>query len=275
MRRGSPTLGRFDSGAAPLALELALVLARRRPHDTLEVSAWSLRLSSRASLTVPMRSRRLSEGDRVRQVILSGEELGESTLLPTLAILASAALYATLPGRFVVGPSSGVFAAARWVVPALTVVLLLALIATVPQGRFARAIGVQAAHLRVGRRIAALTLTAIISAANAAAILLLVHLLVNGAHAQARLLLRAGIHMWCLNVLVFTLWFWELDNGGPAARRMAGPEGRDFLFPQQAAPELTVSDWQPRFLDYLYLAFTNATAFSPLTRCPSVAGRRC
>jgi hypothetical protein len=215
-----------------------------------------------------MRSRRFSESDRVRQVVVSGEELGESPLLPALAILASAFLYATLPGRFVVGPSAGVFAAARWIVPGLTVVLLLALVATVPQSRLVQAVGVHAHRLRVGRRVAALTLTAIVSAANAAAILLLVHLLVSGAHAQARLLLRAGIHMWCLNVLVFALWFWELDNGGPAARRTAGTEGRDFLFPQQATPEVTAGNWQPRFLDYLYVSFTNATAFSPTDTMP-------
>jgi uncharacterized protein DUF1345 len=215
-----------------------------------------------------MRSRRLPEGDRVRHVVLSDKELGESPVLPTLAILTSAALYATLPGRFVVGPSAGLFAAARWVVPTLTVVLLVALIATVPQGRLIQAIGVHGRHLRVGRRIAALAVTAVVSAANAAAILLLVHLLISGAHAQARLLLRAGIHMWSLNVLVFALWFWELDNGGPAARRTAGPEGRDFLFPQQASPELTVPGWQPRFLDYLYVSFTNATAFSPTDTMP-------
>jgi hypothetical protein len=74
--------------------------------------------------------------------------------------------------------------------------------------------------------------------------------------------------MWCLNVLVFALWFWELDNGGPAARRTAGPEGRDFLFPQQAAPELTEAVWRPLFLDYLYVSFTNATAFSPTDAMP-------
>jgi len=215
-----------------------------------------------------MRSRRLPEADRFGQVLLSGDELGESPLLPTLALVASAALYATLPSRFIVGPSAGVFAAARWIVPALTVILLAALIATVPHGRLARALPIPVRRLRIGRRVAALTLTAIVSAANGAAIILLVHLLVNGAHAQARLLLRAGIHMWSLNVLVFTLWFWELDNGGPVARRTAGPEGRDFLFPQQAAPEVTTSDWQPRFLDYLYLSFTNATAFSPTDTMP-------
>jgi hypothetical protein len=215
-----------------------------------------------------MRSRRLLEGDTVRKVVLSGAELGESPVLPTLALLTSAGLYATLPSRFVVGPSAGVFAAARWVVPALTVILLLALFATVPHGRIARAVGVQVQKLRVGRRITALTLTAIVTAANATAIVLLVRLLVRGAHADARLLLRAGIHMWCLNVLVFALWFWELDNGGPAARQTAGPDGRDFLFPQQAAPEVSEPGWQPRFLDYLYVSFTNATAFSPTDAMP-------
>ena len=74
--------------------------------------------------------------------------------------------------------------------------------------------------------------------------------------------------MWCLNVLVFALWFWELDNGGPVARRIAGPEGRDFLFPQQAMPEYSAPGWQPLFLDYLYVAFTNATAFSPTDAMP-------
>lgn len=204
----------------------------------------------------------------MRQMVVSGEELGESPLLPTLALLASAALYATLPGRFIVGPSAGVFAAARWVVPALTVILLLALVATVPRGRVARSVGVQVQKLRVGRRIAALTLTAIVTAANAAAIVLLVRLLVRGAHADARLLLRAGIHMWCLNVLVFALWFWELDSGGPAARRTGDPGGRDFLFVQQAMPDVFEPGWRPFFLDYLYLSFTNATAFSPTDTMP-------
>lgn len=204
----------------------------------------------------------------MRQMVVSGEELGESPLLPTLALLASAALYATLPGRFIVGPSAGVFAAARWVVPALTVILLLALVATVPRGRLARSVGVQVQKLRVGRRIAALTLTAIVTAANAAAIVLLVRLLVRGAHADARLLLRAGIHMWCLNVLVFALWFWELDNGGPAARRTGDPGARDFLFVQQAMPDVFEPGWRPFFLDYLYLSFTNATAFSPTDTMP-------
>jgi uncharacterized membrane protein len=74
--------------------------------------------------------------------------------------------------------------------------------------------------------------------------------------------------MWCLNVLVFALWFWELDSGGPHDRLKTAPKQRDFLFPQQAQPEVTEDGWRPLFLDYLYLSFTNATAFSPTDAMP-------
>ena len=69
---------------------------------------------------------------RARQIFLSSEELGESPLLPSLAILGAAALYATLPSRFIAGPSSGIFSVARWVVPGLTVLMLIALVASAP-----------------------------------------------------------------------------------------------------------------------------------------------
>ena len=201
-------------------------------------------------------------------MLLSSEELGESPLLPALAILTSAALYATLPSRFIAGPSSGLFSAVRWIVPALTILLLVALVASAPHGRLVQSVGLRARRVHIGRRIAVLAVTAVVSAANAASIVLTVHLLVRGAQAQASQLLRAGIHMWCMNVLVFALWFWELDNGGPLARSAAPPVGRDFLFPQQTLEEFTSARWQPRFLDYLYLSFTNATAFSPTDAMP-------
>jgi uncharacterized membrane protein len=205
---------------------------------------------------------------RTSRAILSAEELGESPVFPTLAILGAAALYATLPTGFVVGSSSGVFSSARWVVPTLTVILLLVLFSSVPHGPVARLLDLPTHRLRVGRRILVLTVMAIISAANAASIVWLVHLLVNGAQTQASQLLRAGVHMWCLNVLVFALWFWELDSGGPRARFEAGPADRDFLFPQQQQPEAAPEGWRPLFLDYLYLSYTNATAFSPTDAMP-------
>jgi hypothetical protein len=200
--------------------------------------------------------------------VQSTEEIGESPLFPTLAIAGAAALYATLPTRFVLGSSSGVFGVARWIVPTLTVILLLALLVSVPHGRVAKLLDIPSHRLRIGRRVIVLTLTAIVSAANAASIIWLVHLLVNGAQTRASQLLRAGIHMWCLNVLVFALWFWELDSGGPHDRLIPTSRKRDFLFPQQAQPEVAEQGWRPLFLDYLYLSFTNATAFSPTDAMP-------
>jgi Protein of unknown function (DUF1345) len=205
---------------------------------------------------------------RLGRLPLSDESIGESRLFPIAAVLGSAALYATLPSRFVAGQSAGAFSVARWFVPAVTVALLVALVATIPERRIARALGIVGTRVHIGRRALALSIIAIVTAANGAAIILLVHLLVNGAHAQASLLLRAGIHMWCLNVLVFALWYWELDNGGPLARLEAGPGGRDFLFPQQADPKIAPPGWRPLFLDYLYVSFTNATAFSPTDTMP-------
>ena len=205
---------------------------------------------------------------RFDRLPLSDESIGASRLFPIAAVLASAGLYATLPSKFVAGPSAGAFSVARWFVPAVTVVLLLALVASVPEKRFAKALGLAGGRLHVQRRALALTVIAVLTAANGAAIVLLVHLLLHGAHANASLLLRAGIHMWCLNVLVFGLWYWELDNGGPVARLQARPQGRDFLFPQQADPTAGQPNWRPLFLDYLYLSYTNATAFSPTDAMP-------
>jgi uncharacterized membrane protein len=69
-------------------------------------------------------------------------------------------------------------------------------------------------------------------------------------------------------VIVFALWYWELDRGGPAARAAARKVHPDFLFPQMTTPELVDPDWEPEFVDYLFLAFTNATAFSPTDTMP-------
>jgi hypothetical protein len=206
--------------------------------------------------------------ERVRLPLGSAEVLGESPLWPTLAVLTAAGLYATLPGRFIVGSGAGAFGALRWIVPALTVVLIVPLALTVPRNqRFLLAAEAQAGRIRLSRRVASTAVIALITLANGLSIILLVHLLVNGAHTQANLLLKAGIHLWITNVLVFGLWFWQLDGGGPLARRLRPDYAPDFLFPQQLLdqPELR---WQPTFIDYLYVAFTNATAFSPTDAMP-------
>ena len=191
----------------------------------------------------------------VRRAIPPAEELGESPLWPAAAIVAAAGLYADLPSRFLLGSSAGAFEVVRWVVPALTLLVLASLAAIRPRGRLTR------------RRLAIGTI-GIVSVANAVSIGLLIHLLINGAEANASPLLRAAVHMWVVNVLLFALWYWQLDGGGPLSRPSCAPDQRDFLFPQQTEEALARSGWRPLFLDYLYLSFTNATAFSPTDTMP-------
>jgi uncharacterized membrane protein len=204
----------------------------------------------------------------VRRVLAPADDLGESPLLPAAALIGAAALYADLPSRFIAGPSAGTFEAIRWVVPALTVLVLATFVAIRPRARLVRLFGWRPEVLHLTRRRLALVTIGIVSAANAASIVLLIHLLVNGAGTTAPPLLRAAVHMWVVNVLLFGLWYWQLDGGGPIARPTCAQTERDFLFPQQSDPALAESGWQPQFLDYLYLSFTNATAFSPTDAMP-------
>jgi uncharacterized membrane protein len=191
----------------------------------------------------------------VRRTIPSAADLGESPLWPAAALIAAAGLYADLPSSFIAGHGAGAFGVVRWIVPGLTVLVLASLAAIRPYWRITRR------HLVFGT-------IAIVSAANTASIGLLVHLLINGATATAPTLLRAAVHMWVVNVLLFALWYWQLDGGGPVARPACAPAQRDFLFPQQLEPVLADSGWRPLFLDYLYVSFTNASAFSPTDTMP-------
>jgi uncharacterized membrane protein len=193
----------------------------------------------------------------VRRALPPAEELGESPLWPAAAIVAAAGLYADLPSRFIAGPSAGAFGVVRWVVPGLTLLVLASLAAIRPRGRLNR------------HRLAIGTI-GIVSAANAVSIGLLVHIVINGEERAnaASTLLRAAVHMWVVNVLLFALWYWQLDGGGPLVRPSCPPAERDFLFPQQTEPALLETGWRPLFLDYLYVSFTNATAFSPTDAMP-------
>jgi uncharacterized membrane protein len=205
----------------------------------------------------------------VRRVLAPSEDLGESPLLPAAALVAAAVLYADLPSHFIAA-SSGAFGVVRWVVPALTVLVLLTLFAIRPSGPLARALGWPTHTLHLTRRRLSLAAIAFVSAANSASIVLLVHLLVNGAKATgtASPLLRAALHMWVVNVLLFGLWYWQLDGGGPLNRPTCAPGQRDFLFPQHTEPALADAGWRPLFVDYLYVSFTNAAAFSPTDTMP-------
>lgn len=118
------------------------------------------------------------------------------------------------------------------------------------------------------RRSIALELLAIVGLVNSALLLALIVSLVQGTEKSgSELLLKAGA-VWGTNIVAFGLWYWALDRGGPARRRMPDPPAPDFQFPQMENPGLAEVGWQPSLVDYLYVSFTNAIAFSPTDAMP-------
>ena len=182
---------------------------------------------------------------------------GEHRWPAALAVVVAIGLQLMLPDRMV--PQ------ARYLLPVLEVALLAALVVADPF-RMNR----ESALLRT----AGLGLTALVGLSNGWSVVLLVLDLVHGRPSSPAELLTAGAAIWLTNVLAFALVYWELDRGGPAARAAATHTRPDFLFAQMQSPQLADPDWEPRFADYLYLAFTNATAFSPTDVYRYPAGRR-
>ena len=175
----------------------------------------------------------------------------ESRWPASLAIIATVVLYLTLPDRYTLGPV--------WLFPVLELAVLIPLSVAVP---------VRHARETAAHRAASIALIAVVNAANVASLVLLVRNLLNGGSSGGTQLIFAAMQIWLTNVIVFGLWYWELDRGGPSARCHEQHREPDFLFPQMTTPAAAPSSWAPRFLDYLYVAFTNATAFSPTDTLP-------
>jgi hypothetical protein len=176
----------------------------------------------------------------------------ESRLPASAAVLAAVILYVTLPDRFTLGPA--------WLFPLLELAMLVPLAIAVP---------VRHARETVAHRVASIALIAVVNVANVASLVLLVKSLLSGSSsATGTPLVFAAMQIWLTNVIVFGLWYWELDRGGPSARCLEDHREPDFLFPQMVTPAAARPTWTPRFIDYLYVAFTNATAFSPTDTMP-------
>jgi uncharacterized membrane protein len=171
---------------------------------------------------------------------------------PALAtVLAAIALQLLLPKRVTAGPT--------WLLPALEGALLFGLAVSTPK--------VLEREHRARRRLA-LSLTAFVSAANVTSLVLLTHELLHHNLRNGRQLITAGVLIWLTNVLIFGLWYWETDRGGPG-KRAAGHDGPpDFLFVQMNDDRILPADWRPQFVDYLYVSLTNAAAFSPTDTMP-------
>ncbi len=123
---------------------------------------------------------------------------------------------------------------------------------------------VQSGH----RRTVALTLFVIISVTNALALVALIGSLLNGHEKSGAQLLLKAITIWGTNVIIFGLWYWAVDQGGPVRRVQPDPPPHDFQFPQDENPQLAEPDWRTHLVDYVYVSFTNSIAFSPTDAMP-------
>ena len=177
---------------------------------------------------------------------------GEPRWPVMIAVLVAIGLQLSIPGKYAIQP--------QWLLPLLEGTLLVVLTAANPK------------RINTDRqwvRVLSLVLVALGSLATAYSALRLVVQLVTGREtSDAPVLLLIGGAIWLTNVIIFALWYWEFDRGGPGARAHAKNAYADFQFPQMATPDTTHPDWEPTFVDYLYLSFTNATACSPTDTVP-------
>jgi len=162
----------------------------------------------------------------------------------------------------------------RWLAPAIEIALVIPLaIAFRINQKHARvvsggeALGVVLRRRETIRKLA-FALTAVITAMNFGALFELVRALMVGTTENGRTLLLDAVNIWVTNIIVFALWFWGVDGGGPAAREAAGKTAFEFLFPQATVANQSGAPFSPGFIDYLFLSFTNATAFSPTDTLP-------
>lgn len=193
-------------------------------------------------------SRRLAmERERLRR----RAEHGDPSWPPLLAIALTIGMHYALTSRVTVGP--------RWLVPAVEAVLLIMLATLLP-----RRVDKHVA----GHRRFALAVIAVVSLANVVSLGLLVHYLVAGGHIVGHQLIASGALLWLINVLLFSVWYWEMDGGGPGIRHVHPAGTRDFQFPQMQDSAGVVPGWRAGYGDYLYTSLTNATAFSPTDAMP-------
>jgi hypothetical protein len=147
-----------------------------------------------------------------------------------------------------------------WVLPSIGALLLVALVAIAPARATRHAVRV--------RRLAA-SVIGVVSLANVVSLGLLVHFLISGGQTGGHRLILSGALLWANNVLLFAVWYWEIDRGGPVARFLHGDALPDFQFPQMENPQFAPLGWRPGFVDYLYLSLPTQPRSAPRTRCPS------
>ena len=191
----------------------------------------------------------MTSQDPTAQLVQVPTGTGESRWPMALAVLAAGGLRAAVPPELRNGDT-------RWAFIAVVVVLLAILVIGDP-GRIDR----ESHWLRVLTG----SLIGLITAVNASAAVRLVAGIIGAAKfsTDANILLASGGAIWLSNVIVFGLWYWDLDRGGAAARARGSDHQPAFVFPEMVNAQYVAPGWYPKFIDYLHLSFTTATAFSP------------
>jgi uncharacterized membrane protein len=168
----------------------------------------------------------------------------------SVALVLCVLLYVLLPNRLVVGP--------HWLLPVLVALPLGPLSAR--------------RHRHPDEspwiRHAVLGLITLVTLANVTSMVLLVHHLLVAQVSQGRKLIYSAVAVWLTNIIVYGLWFWEIDRGGPHRRASGEKLQADLQFPQMENPNLAPEHWRPRFTDYLYTSFANGTSFAPADAMP-------
>jgi hypothetical protein len=172
-----------------------------------------------------------------------------------LAFIAVGGIYLALPRSLIIGPI--------WLLPTLIVGLLVPTVMTHRTGK------------RSLNRVLGIIINGITTLALIGSVVLLVRALPSHKESPLQLLLSGGL-LWLTNVIVFALWYWRLDGGGPTVRQELKKFGStSFLFPQMQVPhderaQFECTRWRPRFIDYLFVAFTQSSTFGP-TDAPLLA----
>jgi hypothetical protein len=172
---------------------------------------------------------------------------------PALAILAVLGLLAVLPHHVQVMPV--------WV----SYVVALAILVPMTVVTVAKA---NTRWLRVERIVIVLFAAAYVVNTTAELADMIGIITLHPPETRAISLLSSSLAIWVTNVLTFSLLYWQIDRGGPYARVCRISAKPDWLFPQAGAPEEAAPDWRPLFLDYLFLGYNTATAFSPTDVLP-------
>lgn len=173
---------------------------------------------------------------------------------PQLVVASAILLDLALSEKVTIGPN--------WLLPSLEALALVGLLGASPHPRMR--------HSVLRRRIA-IGLIGLVSLVNSISLVLLCHYLLRGGKTSGHALIGSGMVLWVTNVLLFGLWYWEIDRGGPLCRAEQPDALPDFLFVQMTEPRHAPPDWEPGLIDYLYTSFTNATAFSPTDTMPLTA----